>query len=123
CFVGCICSDPVSMSGAISFILVALGGGLGSVARYGISSIWLARAGDWRFPAGTFVVNVVGCLVIGVLGALAVKQHVFSPEVRLFLFTGLMGGFTTFSSFGLETFCLLRRGEVFMAGGYIIASV
>lgn len=111
------------MNGAISLCLVAAGGALGSVARYSVSAVVLGRTDDWRFPVGTFTVNVVGCLIIGVLGAFAVKQHVFSPEMRLLLFTGLMGGFTTFSTFGLETFYLLRRGEVFVAGGYIIASV
>jgi CrcB protein len=78
---------------------------------------------DWQFPAGTFVVNVVGCLVIGVLAGFAVKEDFFSAETRIFLFSGIMGGFTTFSAFGLETFYLLRRGELLAAGSNVVLSV
>lgn len=72
---------------------------------------------------GTFAVNVLGCLVVGVLAGLLHKHHVFAPEIRLFLFTGLAGGFTTFSAFGLETFNLIRRDEVLIAGSYVVSSV
>jgi CrcB protein len=106
-----------------SALLVALGGALGSLARWSLSGWVLQNTVGWRFPAGTFLVNLVGCLVIGVLGGLTVKQELFSPGARLFLFTGICGGFTTFSAFGLETFYLLRRGEVGVAGGYVVASV
>lgn len=104
-------------------LLVALGGSIGSVIRY-LLSLWIVqRCPDWRFPAGTFVINVAGCLVIGILSGLAVKPGAFSADARLFLFTGLLGGFTTFSAFGLETFHLLRRGEPMVAGAYVILSV
>lgn len=106
-----------------STLLVALGGALGSVARYHLSGWVLHRAVDWRFPLGTFVVNVLGCFVVGVLAALAEKHHWFTPDVRLLLFTGVAGGFTTFSAFGLETFLLLRRHEWAVAGSYIALSV
>jgi CrcB protein len=106
-----------------SILLVALGGALGSVVRYKLSGWVLHHTVDWQFPAGTFVVNVAGCLVIGVLAGLAVKEDFFSAETRLFLFTGLLGGFTTFSAFGLETFYLLRRGELLAAGSNIVLSV
>ena len=72
---------------------------------------------------GTFLVNILGCLAVGVLGGLVVKHDFLSPEARLLLFTGIAGGFTTFSAFGLETFHLLRRGEVFVASGYVASSV
>ena len=104
-------------------LLVAMGGALGSVARFKLSGFVLHHAIDWRFPLGTFIVNVLGCVVIGVLAGLAVKQEFFSPEARLFLFTGVLGGFTTFSAFGLETFDLLRRGEPLIAGSYVMLSV
>ena len=104
-------------------ILVALGGALGSVARYLISGWALHHSVEWRFPLGTFIVNVVGCMVVGVLGGLVVKHDLFSSDVRLFLFTGIAGGFTTFSAFGLETFYLLRRDEVLVAAGYVASSV
>lgn len=106
-----------------SLLLVALGGAFGSIARYRLSGWLLHHAGDWRFPAGTFVVNVTGCLAIGVLGGLAVKHDLFSSDARIFLLSGMLGGFTTFSAFGLETFYLLRRGEVLWAGGYVTLSV
>ena len=105
------------------FLLVAAGGAVGSVARYLLSGITLHHTIEWRFPLATFLVNVIGCLAVGILGGLVVKHDLFSPEIRLFLFTGLAGGFTTFSAFGLETFYLLRRHEVLVAGGYVISSV
>lgn len=104
-------------------LLVALGGALGSVARYLLSGVALHHTVEWRFPLGTFAVNVIGCLAVGVLGGLVVKHDLLSAEARLFLFTGVAGGFTTFSAFGLETFYLLRRGELLVAGGYVAASV
>lgn len=106
-----------------SALIVALGGAVGAVSRYLLSGWVLHYAGDWRFPVGTFAVNIVGCFIIGVLGALVVKHDLFSANSRLFLFTGVVGGFTTFSSFGLETFYLLRRDEVLIAGGYVVSSV
>ena len=72
---------------------------------------------------GTFIVNVLGCLFVGLLGGLVVKHDLLSAEVRLFLFTGIAGGFTTFSAFGLETFYLLRKGEIAIAAAYVILSV
>ena len=104
-------------------LLVALGGALGSVARHLLSGWTLHQTVGWRFPLGTFLVNVIGCLAVGVLGGLVVKHDLFSPETRLFLFTGVAGGFTTFSAFGLETFHLLRRDETLVAGGYVVSSV
>jgi CrcB protein len=104
-------------------LLVAIGGAFGSVARYKLSGWVLHHALDWRFPAGTFTVNVVGCLLAGVLAGFAEKQNLLSPETRLLLFTGVLGGFTTFSAFGLETMHLLRRGDVLIAGANVVLSV
>ncbi|MDR0786670.1 MAG: fluoride efflux transporter CrcB [Gemmatimonadota bacterium] len=104
-------------------LLVALGGALGSLARWALSGWVLENTLGWRFPAGTFLVNLIGCLVIGVLAGLAIKHDLFSTDTRLFLFTGICGGFTTFSTFGLDTFYLLRRSEIAVAGGYVAGSV
>jgi CrcB protein len=112
-----------SMETFQQFFLVGLGGAVGSIARWQLSSFILRHAIDWRFPLGTFTVNVVGCLVIGLLGGLAIKEDYFSNNMRLLLFTGLMGGFTTFSSFGLETFYLIKRGEYLVAGSNVLLSV
>lgn len=106
-----------------SILLVALGGAVGSVARYKLSGFILHHTIDWRFPAGTFAVNILGCLVAGVLAALAEKGDLFTQDVRLLLFTGLLGGFTTFSAFGLETVHLLRRGELAIAMSNVVLSV
>ena len=89
-------------------ILVALGGAVGSVCRYKLSSFVLDQTINWRFPLGTFLVNVIGCLVIGVLAGLILKFEMFSSQSRIFLITGIMGGFTTFSAFGLESFYLMQ---------------
>lgn len=104
-------------------LLVALGGAVGSVARYKLSGYVLHHTIDWKFPAGTFAVNVLGCLVAGLLAGLAEKHDLFSPDARLLLFTGLLGGFTTFSAFGLETMHLVRRGDLAIAGANIVLSV
>jgi len=104
-------------------VLVAMGGAIGSVARYLLSAWSLHHTVEWRFPLGTFLANIIGCLVVGILGGLVVKHDFFSAEARLFLFTGIAGGFTTFSAFGLESFYLVRRGEVLIAGGYVVSSV
>ena len=106
-----------------SLLIVALGGGLGSMARYSLSAWVLHHTADWKFPLGTFAVNVLGCFVAGLLAALAERHDLLSPEARLLLFTGLLGGFTTFSAFGLETMFLIRRGELLVAGAYVAASV
>ena len=92
----------------IGILLVGVGSFVGGVLRYGLST-WVHRALDnpW-FPYGTLAVNGLGCLVIGFLAGLAESRAAITPEARLFLFVGILGGFTTFSSFALETFSLAR---------------
>lgn len=102
---------------------MGVGGGLGALARYALSGLVLHHTASWRFPAATFVVNVMGCLLAGTLAGLVEKHDLFRPEMRLFLFTGLLGGFTTFSAFGLETVYLLRRGETWVALANVALSV
>jgi CrcB protein len=104
-------------------LLVGLGGALGAVARWKLGGAVLHHTADWRFPLSTFVVNAVGCLVAGVLAGLVTKLDLFSADARLFLFTGLLGGFTTFSAFGVETVYLLRRAEYGVAIAYAVSSV
>ena len=106
-----------------SILLVALGGAIGSVARFKMSGWVLQQAANWRFPASTFAVNVIGCFIAGLLAGMAVKQDVFTPDARVFLFTGLLGGFTTFSAFGVESMYLIRRGEYTMMALYVLLSV
>lgn len=106
-----------------NILLVGLGGFIGSAARYALGGWLLHLTAQEKFPYGTFAVNVAGCLVVGVLAGLAEKHALFGPGTRLFLFTGLLGGFTTFSAFGLETMFLLRRGEPWVAALYVAGSV
>jgi CrcB protein len=105
-------------------LLVGLGGCVGSIARYKLGG-WILHqhALEWRFPLGTFTVNVLGCLVAGILAGLVERQDMFSAETRLLLFTGFLGGFTTFSALGVETVFLMRRGELWVALGYSLASL
>ena len=109
-----------------AFLWVGLGGFLGSMARYAVAlAIGAPAAG--RFPFATFAVNLAGCLLIGLLAGLFSRMPAVPDAVRLFLVTGVLGGFTTFSAFGLETVLLLRRGEIAMAllyvGGSVLAGI
>lgn len=105
------------------YLLVGIGGGLGAIARAGLGGWILHQSQNWRFPIGTFVVNVVGCLVAGVLAGLIARFEYFSPQTRVFLFTGLLGGFTTFSAFGFETVKLIRDRAYGVAIAYVVLSV
>ena len=111
------------MSGINGVLLVGLGGFGGSVVRYKLGGYILHLTAQGRFPFSTLVVNVLGCLLVGVLAGLAERFDLFGAETRLFLFTGLLGGFTTFSAFGLDAVFLLRRGELWLAVLYAGASV
>jgi CrcB protein len=96
-------------------LLVGLGGFLGSILRYLLGGWVLRLKVGWTFPLETLIINVLGCLVFGLLAGLAESRGVLTGPARTFLFIGLLGGFTTFSSFGYETFQLLRVGQGMMA--------
>jgi CrcB protein len=105
-----------------NILMVAVGGGLGSIARF----LCQKYIGSWYphpFPLGTFLVNILGCFLIGVFYALAEKGNIASPEWRIFLTTGICGGFTTFSSFAFENVNLLKTGQVVYFGLYTAGSV
>ena len=91
--------------------LVGSGGFLGSVLRYALSGAVHRLLPFVAFPYGTLFVNVTGCLLIGLLGGMSASRMVLGPSLRLFLFLGILGGFTTFSTFGYETLALFRDGE------------
>lgn len=107
--------------------LVAIGGALGSVARYAMSvaiSQWAqALSPATRFPWGTWSVNLLGCCIMGLLAGLAVRHEGFGGPLRLLLLTGLMGGFTTFSAFGLETLDLVLHKHWGLAAAYALSSL
>jgi fluoride exporter len=96
-------------------LLAGCGGFLGSIARYLLGGAIHRLVQAPVFPFGTLVVNVSGCLAIGLLGGLADQRGLLSPGARVFLLIGVLGGFTTFSSFGYETFQLARDGETLLA--------
>ncbi|USG60240.1 fluoride efflux transporter CrcB [Sneathiella marina] len=104
------------------FLSVALGGALGACARYGVAQIMLRYLGP-GYPYGTLFVNVFGSLLMGILIELMVLRWSPSPELRVFLITGLLGAFTTFSAFSLDVALLIEKGATLSAAGYILLSV
>jgi CrcB protein len=104
------------------FLLVFVGGGIGSVLRYALATTVQKGTGG-PFPAGTFAVNVLGCFAIGLVGALGLERAAVSPEARVFLMIGVLGGFTTFSSFAWETLGLVSVRDALRAALYVTGSV
>src|SRR5581483_989918 len=102
---------------------VGVGGFLGSILRYLLSG-WVHRtlASDW-FPYGTLAVNVIGCLLIGFLAGVEEKHAVFTADVRLFIFIGIVGGFTTFSAFAYETVLLARNAQLLTAFANVLVEL
>jgi fluoride exporter len=103
-------------------LLIAVGGALGSVLRYAVQGLG-QRLVDGRFPLGTLVVNVLGCFVIGVLGAAFAGPVLVREEYRVGLMVGVLGGFTTFSAFGYETITLLNDGQFGRAAVNVVGTV
>ena len=107
----------------MNYVWVAVGSALGGMARYWCSGFVARLFGEW-FPWGTLIVNVCGSFVIGVFAALSAAEGPFliPPEMRIFVMVGICGGYTTFSSFSLQTFALWREGEWFWAGANSVLS-
>jgi len=107
-----------------AWIAVAVGGALGSVARFWLTGAMTALTGP-RFPWGTLLINVAGSFVIGLVASVTLTPARISmhPDIRIFLMTGVCGGFTTFSAFSLQTLDLLQTGDAVPAFGYAIGSV
>jgi CrcB protein len=101
--------------------VIALGGGLGAVARYGLDQLWPTRRGG--FPWATFTVNTLGCFLIGVLMVLVTEVWVAHRLVRPFFGVGILGGFTTFSTYTAETRALLLPGTVPLAFAYLLGTL
>ena len=104
-------------------LLVGIGGGIGAMSRYGFSLL-VGRVWPLGFPLATLLTNIIGSLAMGLLvGWLAKAMPSWAAEGRLFLAVGVLGGFTTFSSFSLDTIALIERGEIGQAGLYAVLSV
>ncbi|MCX6967879.1 MAG: fluoride efflux transporter CrcB [Verrucomicrobia bacterium] len=108
----------------LEYLLIAIGGALGSVARYWVSGAVAQRFGEF-FPVGTLLVNVSGSLLIGFFATLTDPEGRYwsQPALRQFVMIGLCGGYTTFSSFSLQTLNLARDGEWFAAGANAVLSL
>jgi len=102
-------------------VVIALGGGFGAVARYGLAQVLPTRTG--QFPWGTFVTNVAGCFLIGVLMVVITEVLSAHPLVRPFLGVGILGGFTTFSTYAVEIRGLLQPGSAGLAFGYLAGTL
>lgn len=104
------------------YLAIAIGGSLGSVARFWLASS-VHRHLRVALPYGTLAVNVLGCFLLGAIVGLIEHREMFSPSQRAFLTVGVLGGFTTFSTFGFETFALLREQHYLAAFGNVAANV
>ena len=104
-------------------LFVGIGGFIGAVLRHGVNvatTAWLVRS---QFPVGTLLVNVLGCFLIGLLAHVSEIRGPFTPEIRAFIMVGMLGGFTTFSAFGNETFALWRDGAPWPAAANVVAHI
>lgn len=108
----------------ITYLWIALGGAIGSMSRYGVSRIFTFWFGE-TFPWGTLACNVTGSFIIGILSGLTGPdgRAMVSPDIRQFMLVGFCGGYTTFSSFSLQTLALIREGDMLEAGANIVMSV
>ena len=107
----------------LNILFVGVGGFFGSIGRYLLSGAVYQMFPNLHFPIGTTVVNVLGCFLIGIATALVEVRNLLSPEIRVFLVIGMLGGFTTFSTFGYETIALLRDGAFFTGLANVLIQV
>ena len=109
--------------GLPQLLWVGLGGFLGSVGRFVISGFFNRLSPALTFPIGTLAVNILGCFLIGLLHGLAESRNMLGTDTRIFLFIGVLGGFTTYSTFGFESLALLKDGAMLKASANIIIHV
>ena len=109
--------------GLPQLLWVGFGGFLGSIGRFVIAGLANRVTPSLAFPIGTLTVNILGCFVIGFIHGLAETRNLLGPDARIFLFIGVLGGFTTYSTFGFESMALLRDGEVLKTTANILLHV
>lgn len=107
----------------LNIFIVGIGGFIGASSRYYIGGLIQDMFIKYHLPFGTIAVNIIGCFVIGVLAGLSNSKELLDDTFRLFLFVGILGGFTTFSAFGLETLNLINKGLILHALGNVLISV
>ncbi len=110
------------MNGSVIWLAVAIGGAIGAMARHGVSRISMHILGP-NFPWGTLSVNIIGSFAMGLLISWFAIKEPTSPALRAFFTVGILGAFTTFSTFSLDVVTLYRDRTIFDAGGYLLASV
>ena len=106
----------------VNIFLIGIGGFIGAVARYGMA-VWVGQRWGRSFPLGTFIINVSGSFLIGLLMTLFTERFLVNPQWRLFMVVGFLGAYTTFSTFEYETGMLLKDGEWLIAGMNVVFSV
>ncbi|MCA9454911.1 MAG: fluoride efflux transporter CrcB [Nitrospiraceae bacterium] len=109
--------------GLPQLLWVGVGGFLGSVGRFVIAGFFNRLSPALAFPIGTLAVNILGCFLIGLLHGLAESRNILGTDTRIFLFIGVLGGFTTYSTFGFESLALLKDGAMLKASANIIIHV
>lgn len=109
--------------GLPQLLWVGAGGFLGSVGRFVIAGFFNRLSPALAFPIGTLAVNILGCFLIGLLHGLAESRNILGTDTRIFLFIGVLGGFTTYSTFGFESLALLKDGAMLKASANIIIHV
>jgi len=105
-----------------TIIYIAIGGAIGSVLRF-LTTIFVSKFWSNQFPLATFIANVVGCFLIGLIIGFLAKNQLTDSNLKWFLVTGFCGGFTTFSTFGMENFNLLQNNNTLLAFSYIASSI
>jgi CrcB protein len=106
----------------MKLILIGIGGFLGAISRY-LASSYTYKIMGANFPYGTFLVNIIGCFLIGIIIPLSEERYLISPDTRSFIAIGFLGAFTTFSTFSFETLALFRDGEFWLGGWNIVLSL
>ena len=109
--------------GLPQLLWVGLGGFLGSISRFVMSGVCSRLSPAMGFPIGTLSVNILGCFLIGLLHGLTETRSLLGPDIRIFLFVGVLGGFTTYSTFGFESLALIKDGAILKASTNIILHV
>jgi len=109
--------------GLPQLLWVGLGGFLGSIGRFVMTGMFNRFSPVLGFPIGTLTVNIIGCLLIGLLHGMSETRHLLGPDIRIFLFIGVLGGFTTYSTFGFESFALLKDGEFLKTSANILLHI
>ena len=113
----------MSPYGLPQLLWVGFGGFLGSIGRFIVAGLANRLTPTLLFPIGTLTVNILGCLAIGYIHGLAETRNLLGPDARIFLFIGILGGFTTYSTFGFESLTLLKDGEILKTSANILLHI